>query len=171
MRTAWSSSQVASRPGKKSENLAQHPKMVLLVTGILSVLAAMVAGRAVEAEWRVTSAALAPGNDEHHQHNLETAPPLQVYPLHLSGDPTNRVNLVFFSDGCKSCGHCYLMPSTGLHHYRDKEVLIPTRHRYSPRTRKVPLRCPKALEGSDSEPNICPGSPATQLLRSIHAEH
>lgn len=76
--------------------------MVLVGTAVLSVLAGVAAGRAVEAEWRVTSAVLASGKGEHHQHNDDAAPPLQVYPLHLSGDSTNRVNLVFFSDGCKS---------------------------------------------------------------------
>lgn len=30
------------------------------------------------------------------------APPLEIHPLHLSGQPSNRVNFVFFSDGCES---------------------------------------------------------------------
>lgn len=102
MRIAWLSSQATSRPGKKREKSPQHQKMVLVGATIVSVLAGVAIGRAVEAEWQVTSAALASGKGEHHQHHDDAAPPLQVYPLHLSGDSTNRVSLVFFSDGCES---------------------------------------------------------------------
>lgn len=83
-------------------------------TAALFVLTGVVAGRVVEAEWRVTSPALAPGKGGVQPHNIDATPPLQVYPLHLSGDSTNRVNLVFFSDGCRSCRHCYLVSSKDL---------------------------------------------------------
>ena len=32
---------------------------------------------------------------------LPSPPPLEVVPLIASGPPTNRVNLIFFSDGCE----------------------------------------------------------------------
>lgn len=33
--------------------------------------------------------------------------PLEIEPLITSGDPSNRVDLVFFADGCKFCSCDY----------------------------------------------------------------
>lgn len=48
----------------------------------------------------MTSPALAERREDRQR--LKGNPPsLEVHPLHISGHPTNRVNLVFFADGCK----------------------------------------------------------------------
>lgn len=40
--------------------------------------------------------------DAHEISSEATPPPLEIIPLIISGPSTNRVDLVFFSDGCKS---------------------------------------------------------------------